>query len=841
VPAAFRALLGNHSLTASGNSIILNISPAFVGELVVVRLACDNLSASTPTITSVVSSPANTWTQVAFRGQNATANAGVIGAVWVSKLTADMPNGSPITFTFSANTTHRCLYAAAFTGVEATLRNAAVVDSGSGTASTVTSGNALAGDLVIGAVAIESRTAPTYDTDTTNGSWAGNFVKPAVASGSDTSTVEIAGQYKIVTADGPQTFNLTNANTDWAAMVAVFQATPGVPPNQGSATVDHSWALAATGAQPVPPNLGSATVDWTETSAAVGKETPKGAAVTTWTATSVAVGKRTPEASASTTWTETTAATGKKILTGSVNITFTETLSAVGRKTPTAVAAVGHSWGTSGVGRQTPKGSVTVGVSWTLSAAGIHTPAFSPDSIAGLSVWFDAADVGPITTQWPSKTGANHGAVLGSPAPVVVPNALSGKSVVRFTVSEGRVRVTGSGVTKDYTVAYVGRIAGPTPGRVLCAAYPSGGNLLFGFWTTYMDVAYATGGAGFFTPDTRQPWMNAWKLYSGDCATPAVAPRFFSDGALLGQHPTPPATDGFGGTLNLSGYGATGTEESCDCEVAEVLLYDRQLSDAERQQVEGYLRAKWLSAPPPSIGTAAVFWSAATAAVGKRVPEGTAVTTTTWTTSAVGRRVQRGSAVTTWTETSAAVGKRVPKANAATTYTETTSASGKRVPKATATVVDSWTLTAQGIRPVVGVNKGTALVSHSWVTSAVGKRVPKGSNTFFISWVTTAVGAKQLRGAAEVTAVWTTSAVGKTVPKSTAAVNHVWTVDAAGLIVPQATAVVSYEFVVLAEGTAGVLGYIEGMWKGEIFDAMQYGDQQVVDWLLTPPLDIVDV
>ena len=95
-------------------------------------------------------------------------------------------------------------------------------------------------------------------------------------------------------------------------------------------------------------------------------------------------------------------------------------------------------------------------------------------------------------------------------------------------------------------------------------------------------------------PDTRAAITTAWKLYAGDCATPAVAPRLFSDGALLGTHPTPPAADGFGGTLNLSGYG-TSTEETCDCEVAELVLYNRKLPDADRQTVEGYLREKWLA------------------------------------------------------------------------------------------------------------------------------------------------------------------------------------------------------------------------------------------------------
>jgi hypothetical protein len=45
--------------------------------------------------------------------------------------------------------------------------------------------------------------------------------------------------------------------------------------------------------------------------------------------------------------------------------------------------------------------------------------------------------------------------------------------------------------------------------------------------------------------------------------------------------------------LNISGY--ANTEDTCDCEIAEVVLYNRKLSDSDRQTVEGYLRKKWLT------------------------------------------------------------------------------------------------------------------------------------------------------------------------------------------------------------------------------------------------------
>lgn len=223
---------------------------------------------------------------------------------------------------------------------------------------------------------------------------------------------------------------------------------------------------------------------------------------------------------------------------------------------------------------------------------------FNPLDLTGLAVWFDASQLeladGATVNSW-ENLGAGADAANFNVVPyrpTLRMNALNSHPVVRFIPGSG-LRVTGHGVTKDYTLAYVGRMVTTTGGRVICAAYPGGGNLLFGYWTSYMDIGYATGGGGFFTPDTRKAITTAWKLYSADCATPVVAPRLFSNGVLMGTHPTPPAADGWGGTLNLNGYGVASGEETGDCEIAEVVLYNRKLPDVERQEVEAYLREKW--------------------------------------------------------------------------------------------------------------------------------------------------------------------------------------------------------------------------------------------------------
>lgn len=219
--------------------------------------------------------------------------------------------------------------------------------------------------------------------------------------------------------------------------------------------------------------------------------------------------------------------------------------------------------------------------------------AFEPDDLADLAVWFDASQLGladgAAVDPWPNLGAGPDGVLKGTPAPKLRAGALNGLPVVRFITSEGRIRiVSGSGVTVDWTLIYVGRLWGATPGRVVDGIYPPA-NLLVGFWNANQDVMYDNG----FASNTYVPWTTNWKLYSGDGhALPTQESRLFSDGVLLGSTTT---GQGWNGSLALSGYGGEGAEESCDCEVAEVLLYSRKLADAERAQAEGYLREKWMA------------------------------------------------------------------------------------------------------------------------------------------------------------------------------------------------------------------------------------------------------
>ena len=232
-----------------------------------------------------------------------------------------------------------------------------------------------------------------------------------------------------------------------------------------------------------------------------------------------------------------------------------------------------------------------------ITDAGAAAPTLPVTS--GLAVWLDASALGladgAAVSPWANLGSGPDAPIVGTPAPTLQTNELNGLPVVRFALNEGRVRMTGSGVDDTWTVAYVGRISGAVAARVVGAIYPPP-NMIIGWHGALQDVAYNTGG-GFYTPGGTAATPN-WKLYSAD-GTTGGSGRLFSDGMLYSSS-NGALTDGWDGSFAISGYDATGLAETSDCEIAEVVVYDRVLTDVERQQVEDYLRAKWLEPAAPS-------------------------------------------------------------------------------------------------------------------------------------------------------------------------------------------------------------------------------------------------
>lgn len=240
----------------------------------------------------------------------------------------------------------------------------------------------------------------------------------------------------------------------------------------------------------------------------------------------------------------------------------------------------------------TPVDAVYVG------AKKVWPKSFDPSSLGGLVVWLDASQLGladgAYVDPWPSLVnpalnGANYNTVPNQPKMRV--NGLNGLPVVRFTQNSG-LRWPNTGCDLQWTVIYVGRMWASSIGRVVSGGYPPS-NIVWGFWNGFEDVVYVE---GFLTPDTKKPQTNNWKLYSGwgDGGPGNAATAFYSNGAYLaGGQPGSQNGGGWKGTFQINGYSPADNQETCECEIAEVLIYNRRLTDTDRADVENYLRVKW--------------------------------------------------------------------------------------------------------------------------------------------------------------------------------------------------------------------------------------------------------
>jgi hypothetical protein len=247
-------------------------------------------------------------------------------------------------------------------------------------------------------------------------------------------------------------------------------------------------------------------------------------------------------------------------------------------------------------------------------------PVFKPTELSGCVIWLDISKSPGITNGGDVTFLTNWGS---GPAPIMIGNPPTPKfrtnalntvmPCMRITQGQGRFRFTGTGIDKDWTLIYVGRKWNNlTTGRVV-TALSTAANLLVGFHGSEFDQCYVE---AWITSGTAPGQTLQWRLYSADSTSSAVA-RFFSDGILKASGAATPAK-GWGGTLNISGYtdvADIAASQQADCEIAELVMYNRKLSDAERMQVEKYLREKWNPIQPfkpTDLGSNLVGWFDAT-------------------------------------------------------------------------------------------------------------------------------------------------------------------------------------------------------------------------------------
>ena len=208
-----------------------------------------------------------------------------------------------------------------------------------------------------------------------------------------------------------------------------------------------------------------------------------------------------------------------------------------------------------------------------------------------LVMWLDAADdttfsysSGTVVSQWRDKSGLNNHMVPVSAGPTR--NAfLNSRKVLAFTTSQDIQNLSIDLRTSPYTVFVVSRYTNPSAGtgRILTS---NGGynNWLLGHWASETNKYYANG----WVYSTYVALDTNWKLYLGDWGGPSNdLANFYGAGTAIATN----SADASAGPWTL-GINANSGERS-NCEAAEIIVFNRVLSTAERRLIHTYLGQKW--------------------------------------------------------------------------------------------------------------------------------------------------------------------------------------------------------------------------------------------------------
>ena len=209
----------------------------------------------------------------------------------------------------------------------------------------------------------------------------------------------------------------------------------------------------------------------------------------------------------------------------------------------------------------------------------------------GLVMWMDAADdttfsysSGTTVSQWRDKSGFNYHMTPAAPLSTGPSRntSLNSRKTLTFTTTQSIGSLSFTVETSANTVFVVSRLTGTTNSRVLTAYY---NNWLLGHWGGQFNQYYAEGwiAYGGYAADT------TWRMYMGDWGGSSndVA-NAYSNGTLITNQTTSQASAGPKGLgINYQ------SGEPSACEAAEIIVFNRVLSTAERRLVHTYLGQKW--------------------------------------------------------------------------------------------------------------------------------------------------------------------------------------------------------------------------------------------------------
>ena len=223
------------------------------------------------------------------------------------------------------------------------------------------------------------------------------------------------------------------------------------------------------------------------------------------------------------------------------------------------------------------------------------TSSILPSSYTGLQLWLDADDLTTVTTSsgtntvtaWSNKSLVSKTITLGG-SPKLITGSLNSKCGVRFTTSDYLRETTN--YSAPVTVMYVGKLTGGANARFITAI---SNNWLLGAHGGTIDDGYFEG----WVYDSGTGADTTARLWTATIGGSGVNSTIYSNTSSLASNQSG-VTGPNGISINQSPYG-----EYSNCELYELLIYNKVISTDERDNLFTYFYNKWGVAAAVGTGT----------------------------------------------------------------------------------------------------------------------------------------------------------------------------------------------------------------------------------------------
>ena len=231
------------------------------------------------------------------------------------------------------------------------------------------------------------------------------------------------------------------------------------------------------------------------------------------------------------------------------------------------------------------------------------TTTLTPPPTSGNILWLDSSALGlangAAVTSMTDLSASHNNMIAAGTGGTFVANAFNGKGAVRFIDGVNGLKTTSNiGITGDGARSVFGALSFAN-GRIDVNFGSGSTNSSFGLQTAPDFIKYYLWGNDLeYRYDSNPRTQNVFDTYGMTHDSTSHITRGYLNNTELGNITATLTTTASQLSVGINGW------EYADGNLGELLVYNRVLSTAERQQVEDYLRAKWISLP--SAGTVAI-------------------------------------------------------------------------------------------------------------------------------------------------------------------------------------------------------------------------------------------